>query len=65
MTKSESCDRCRQAVLSTYTNLRARGVSDEDAWTSARIVFRAYHPEASWADATNVTANFIADLVER
>lgn len=57
---SKTCQ-CKAAVTRAYSELKSRGILDDDAFSASTIVYRQYHPEASYRDARYTVAEWIDD----
>lgn len=56
---SELGRRCERAVVAAYTDLRAHGTGDLDAFRACTTLYRIHHPEASLNEARRVVAEWI------
>lgn len=56
---SEAGRRCERAVVAAYSDLRALGTGDLDAFRACTTLYRIHHPEASLNEARRLVAEWI------
>ena len=56
---------CERAVITAYTELRAFGNADLDAFRACTTLYRIHHPEASLNEARRLVAEWVDHHVLR